>query len=163
VGRRTSRTFDYKPKLAAMHGQPMPGSFTQGQQIAQLQGKELRCQGPQFEFQRFGRSGQEILLAVPRRIGYAADDLCIIRSMYTEQINRDPAHTFMNTGSIIAGRPSMGSWLLYGLGSETEELQGSSRSYVLRQGRTNAAGRRPPMAQRISSGPPARRQISVAR
>jgi hypothetical protein len=116
-------TFDYKPKLAAMHGQPMPDSFTKGQQIAQLQGKELRCQGPQFEFRRFGRSGQEICSLFPE-IGSVADDLCIIRSMYTEQINHDPAHTFMNTGSIIAGRPSMGSWLLYGLGSETEELPG---------------------------------------
>jgi hypothetical protein len=116
-------TFDYKPKLAAMHGQPMPDSFTKGQQIAQLQGKELRCHGPQFEFRRFGRSGQEICSLFPE-IGSVADDLCIIRSMYTEQINHDPAHTFMNTGSIIAGRPSMGSWLLYGLGSETEELPG---------------------------------------
>lgn len=116
-------TFDYKPKLAAMHGQAMPDSFTKGQQIAQLQGRELRCHGPQFEFQRFGRSGQEICSLFPQ-IGSVADDVCIIRSMYTEQINHDPAHTFMNTGSIIAGRPSMGSWLLYGLGSETEELPG---------------------------------------
>ncbi len=85
--------------------------------------KELRCHGPQFEFRRFGRSGQEICSLFPE-IGSVADDLCIIRSMYTEQINHDPAHTFMNTGSIIAGRPSMGSWLLYGLGSETEELPG---------------------------------------
>ena len=53
-----------------------------------------------------------------------ADDLCVIRSMYTEQINHDPAHTFMNTGSIIAGRPSMGSWLTYGLGTEGENLPG---------------------------------------
>ena len=116
-------TFDYKPKLAAMHGQGMPESFTKGQQIAQLQGKELKCHGPQFEFQRFGKSGQEICGLFPH-IGSVADDICIIRSMYTEQINHDPAHTFMNTGSIIAGRPSMGSWLLYGLGNETEELPG---------------------------------------
>lgn len=116
-------TFDYKPKLAAMHGQGMPESFTQGQQIAQLQGKELKCYGPQFGFQRYGKSGQEICSLFPE-IGSVADDICIIRSMYTEQINHDPAHTFMNTGSIIAGRPSMGSWLTYGLGAEAEDLPG---------------------------------------
>jgi hypothetical protein len=116
-------TFDYKPKLAEMHGKPMPDSFTKGQQIAQLQGKELKCFGPQFEFKKFGRSGQEISSAFPE-IGSVADDLCIIRSMHTEQINHDPAHTLMNTGSIITGRPSMGSWLLYGLGSEANDLPG---------------------------------------
>jgi hypothetical protein len=116
-------TFDYKPKLAEMHGKPMPESFTKGQQIAQLQGKELKCFGPQFEFKKFGQSGQEISSAFPE-IGSVADDLCIIRSMHTEQINHDPAHTLMNTGSIITGRPSMGSWLLYGLGSEANDLPG---------------------------------------
>ena len=116
-------TFDYKPKLAEMTGKPMPDSFTKGQQIAQLQGKELKCFAPQFEFKRFGKSGQEICSLFPR-IGEIADEICIVRSMHTEQINHDPAHTLMNTGSIIAGRPSMGSWLLYGLGAETEELPG---------------------------------------
>ena len=116
-------TFDYKPKLAEMHGKPMPDSFTKGQQIAQLQGKELKCFGPQFEFGKFGKSGQEISSTFPE-IGSVADDLCIIRSMHTEQINHDPAHTLMNTGSIITGRPSMGSWLLYGLGSEANDLPG---------------------------------------
>lgn len=116
-------TFDFKPKLAAMHGKGMPESFTQGQQIAQLQGRELKCYGPQFEFKRYGKSGQEICSLFPH-IGSVADDVCIIRSMYTEQINHDPAHTFMNTGSIIAGRPSMGSWLTYGLGSEADDLPG---------------------------------------
>ncbi len=116
-------TFDYKPKLAEMDGKGMPESFTQGQQIAQLQGKELKCHGPQFGFERFGKSGQEICSLFPH-IGSVADDICIVRSMYTEQINHDPAHTFMNTGSIIAGRPSMGSWLTYGLGSESEDFPG---------------------------------------
>ncbi|HRP05571.1 MAG TPA: DUF1501 domain-containing protein, partial [Opitutaceae bacterium] len=104
-------------------GKGMPQSFTQGQQIAQLQGKELKCHGPQFGFERFGKSGQEICSLFPH-IGSVADDICIVRSMYTEQINHDPAHTFMNTGSIIAGRPSMGSWLTYGLGSESEDFPG---------------------------------------
>ena len=57
-------------------------------------------------------------------IASLADDICIVRSLKTEQINHDPAHTFMNTGTAIAGRPSMGSWLLYGLGSENENLPG---------------------------------------
>jgi hypothetical protein len=116
-------TFDYKPKLAAMDGQGMPESFTKGQQIAQLQGKELKCFGPQYGFKTFGKSQQQICELFPH-IGSVADDICIIRSMQGEQINHDPAHTLMNTGSIIAGRPSMGSWILYGLGSESEDLPG---------------------------------------
>ncbi|HYZ83659.1 MAG TPA: DUF1501 domain-containing protein [Bryobacteraceae bacterium] len=116
-------TFDYKPKLAKMHGEGMPESFTKGQQIAQLQNSKLVCFGPQHEFQKFGKSGQEICSLFPQ-IGSVADDVCIVRSMWTEQINHDPAHTLMNTGSIITGRPSMGSWLLYGLGAETNDLPG---------------------------------------
>ncbi len=116
-------TLDYKPKLAEMHGKPMPESFTKGQPIAQLQGKALSCFGPQHEFQRFGKSGQHISSILPH-IGSVADDIAIVRSMVTEQINHDPAHTFMNTGTQISGRPCMGSWLLYGLGAETDELPG---------------------------------------
>src|SRR5262245_19524769 len=116
-------TFDYKPKLAEMNGKPMPESFTKGQQIAQLQNQRLVCFGPRFKFKRFGESGQEICELFPE-IGGVADDICIIRSMWGEQINHDPAHTIMNTGSIITGRPSMGPWLLYGLGAEAEDLPG---------------------------------------
>jgi uncharacterized protein DUF1501 len=116
-------TFDPKPKLAEMHGKPMPESFTKGQQLAQLQGKALVCFGPQHGFQRFGESGLEICELFPQ-IGGVADDVCIVRSMWTEQINHDPAHTLMNSGAIIAGRPSMGSWVLYGLGSEADDLPG---------------------------------------
>lgn len=116
-------TFDPKPKLAEMHGKGMPESFTKGQQIAQLQGKPLLCFGPQHGFKRFGRSGLEICELFPH-VGSVADEICLIRSMFTEQINHDPAHTLMNTGSIITGRPSMGSWLLYGLGSEADDLPG---------------------------------------
>lgn len=115
--------FDPKPKLASMHGKPMPDSFTKGQQIAQLQGKPLVCFGPQLPFQRYGKSGLEMSSLFPR-MGALADQVCVIRSMWTEQINHDPAHTLMNTGSILPGRPSMGSWLLYGLGSMTEDLPG---------------------------------------
>jgi hypothetical protein len=116
-------TFDSKPKLAEMNGKPMPESLTKGQQIAQLQGKPLVCFGPQYGFQRFGKSGQELCELFPH-IGSVADEVCIVRSMYTEQINHDPAHTVMNTGSIITGRPSMGSWAVYGLGAETADLPG---------------------------------------
>src|SRR5882724_8060533 len=116
-------TFDNKPKLAEMHGKGMPESFTKGQQIAQLQGRPLVCFGPQHGFRRFGKSGQEMCELFPH-MGSIADDVCIVRSMWTEQINHDPAHTIMNTGSIIPGRPSMGSWVFYGLGADTEDLPG---------------------------------------
>jgi len=116
-------SFDYKPELAKLDGEPMPESFTEGQPIAQLQGKELRCMAPQYPFEKFGKSGQEISTLFPH-IGEIADDICIIRSMVTEQINHDPAHTFFNTGTSIPGRPSMGSWVGYGLGSETDNLPG---------------------------------------
>jgi hypothetical protein len=116
-------TLDYKPKLAAMDGKPMPESFTKGQPIAQLQGAKLTCFAPQHPFKKCGKSGQEISAIFPQ-LGEMADDLCIIRSMHTEAINHDPAHTFMNTGTTISGRPSMGSWIWYGLGSDCENLPG---------------------------------------
>ncbi|MEN3941962.1 DUF1501 domain-containing protein [Prosthecobacter sp. SYSU 5D2] len=116
-------TFDWKPKLKELDGKPFPASFTQGQQLAQLQGAELTARGAFCGFKKWGQSGQEISELFPH-IGSVADDLCIVRSMQTEQINHDTAHAFMNTGSIIKGRPSMGSWLLYGLGCETSDLPG---------------------------------------
>ena len=117
-------TWDYKPKLAEMGGQPMPESVTKGQQIAQLQGQKLNCFAPQHPFKRWGQAGLEFSSVFPEIGSRVADHLCIIRSMHTEAINHDPAHTFMNTGTMIAGRPSMGAWLLYGLGSEAENLPG---------------------------------------
>jgi hypothetical protein len=116
-------TFDPKPKLAEMHGKPMPESMTKGQQLAQLQGKPLNCFGPQHPFKKFGEADTEICELFPH-IGSVIDDICIIRSMTTEAINHDPAHMFMNTGSQIAGRPSMGAWITYGLGSEADDLPG---------------------------------------
>ena len=115
--------FDPKPKLAAMDGRPMPESFTKGQQLAQLQGQELVCFGPQVKFRKFGSNGTEISELFPH-IGSVVDDICIVRSMTTDAINHDPAHMFMNSGSQIAGRPSMGSWVNYGLGSESKDLPG---------------------------------------
>jgi hypothetical protein len=106
-----------------MDGKGMPESFTAGQQLAQLQGQKLICQGPQFKFSKHGKNGTELSELLPH-IGEVADDICVIRSMTTDAINHDPAHMFMNTGSQIAGRPSMGSWVTYGLGSEAEDLPG---------------------------------------
>ncbi|EMI58249.1 DUF1501 domain-containing protein [Rhodopirellula sallentina] len=116
-------TFDYKPTLEKLDGKPMPASVTAGQPIAQLQGKELRVMGPQHPFQPRGESGL-MMSDVFEHMSHLADDMCVLRSMYTEQINHDPAHTFFNTGTVISGRPSMGAWVLYGLGAETENLPG---------------------------------------
>ena len=116
-------TFDYRPKLAELGGKTMPESFTKGQPIAQLQGKKLTCMAPQHPFQKYGESGIEMTNMFPQ-LATVADELCVVRSLRTEAINHDPAHTFMNTGTSISGRPAMGSWLLYGLGRETENLPG---------------------------------------
>ncbi|MEI6713532.1 MAG: DUF1501 domain-containing protein [Verrucomicrobiota bacterium] len=116
-------TFDPKPKLAEMNGEAMPESFTKGQQLAQLQGQKLLCFGPQHPFAKFGKNQTEICSLFPQ-IGSVIDDICLIRSMTTDAINHDPAHMFMNTGSQIAGRPSMGAWVTYGLGSLSEDLPG---------------------------------------
>lgn len=116
-------TFDWKPELKRIDGQAFPQSFTQGQQLAQLHGASLKARGAFCEFQKHGQSGQEISGLFPG-LASLADDMAIIRSMRTEQINHDTAHAFMNTGSIIKGRPSLGSWLLYGLGADTQDLSG---------------------------------------
>lgn len=134
-------TFDYKPELDRMNGKPMPDSFTKGQPIAQLQGTELKVRGHLNPFQKHGESG----LMVNDYLKWQAklaDDICVIKSLVTEQINHDPAHTFMNTGTAISGRPSMGSWINYGLGSESENLPG----FVVM---TSVGGRNPqPIAAR---------------
>ena len=116
-------TFDPKPILGEMNGKPMPESFTKGQQLAQLQGQALMCFGPQHPFAKYGKNQIEICSLFPH-IGSIMDDICLVRSMTTDAINHDPAHMFMNTGSQIAGRPSMGAWITYGLGSVAENLPG---------------------------------------
>ncbi len=134
-------TFDYKPKLAELHGQPFPASITAGQPIAQLQGQKLKVQGPMCKFTQHGEGGTWISDFLPYH-AKMANDFCVIRSMVTEQINHDPAHTFLNTGTAISGRPSMGSWVLYGLGSESKNLPG----FVVM---TSIGGRNPqPIASR---------------
>jgi hypothetical protein len=139
--------FDHKPKLAEMDGQPMPESFTKGQQLAQLQGAKLICQGPQFKFHRFGKIQAELSELLPH-IGSVADDICLVKSMTTEAINHDPAHMFMNTGSQVAGRPSMGSWITYGLGSVAEDLPG----FVVLMSTGKGRSPQPVAARQWSSG-----------
>src|SRR6185436_19240353 len=139
-------SFDYKPKLKEIDGKPFPESFTKGQQLAQLQNAELKARGAFCEFKKFGKTGQEMTVLFPH-IGEIADDICIVRSMHTEQINHDPAHAFMNSGSIIKGRPSMGSWLLYGLGAEADDLPGFV--VLTSAGRT---GQQPVSARQWSAG-----------
>ena len=134
-------TFDYKPQLNKLSGKAMPESFTKGQPIAQLQGQTLKVQGHLTKFKKYGDSGQYISDFLPYH-QKMADDITVLRSMVTEQINHDPAHTFMNTGTAISGRPSMGSWINYGLGSESENLPG----FVVL---TSVGGRNPqPIASR---------------
>ncbi len=141
-------TFDHKPKLAEMDGQPMPESITAGQQIAQLQGQRLVCLAPQHAFQQWGESGQSISTVWPRLAESCADDICLVRSLHTDAINHDPAHTFMNTGTMNAGRPAMGSWLLYGLGAETDNLPG----FVVMVSTGNYGQRQPIAARQWHSG-----------
>jgi hypothetical protein len=139
--------FDHKPKLAEMDGRPIPDSFTKGQQLAQLQGQRLVCQGPQFKFRRFGKNGTELSELLPH-LGSIADEICIVKSMTTDAINHDPAHMFMNTGSQIAGRPSMGAWVTYGLGSEAEDLPG----FVVLMSTGKGRSPQPVAARQWSSG-----------
>ena len=139
--------FDNKPVLRKLDGQPFPASLTQGQQLAQLQGSVLKARGAFSEFQRWGKSGQEISMLFPH-IGSIADDICIVRSMVTEQINHDPAQAFMNSGSIVKGRPSMGSWLLYGLGTATDSLPG----FVVLVSQGKGGGVQPVSARQWANG-----------
>ena len=140
-------TFDSKPELKRIDGQPFPDSFTKGQQLAQLQNTKLIARGPFVEFAKHGQSGQEISSLFPH-LAKIADDLCIVRSMVTEQINHDPAQAFMNSGSILKGRPSMGSWLVYGLGAETDSLPG----FIVFVSQGKAGGAQPVSARQWSSG-----------
>jgi hypothetical protein len=138
-------SLDPKPELDRIHDQPFPSSFTDGEQLAQLQGAQLKARKSFVKFKKWGESGLEMSELFPHT-GAMADELCVIRSMTTEQINHDTAHAFMNSGSIIKGRPCMGSWLLYGLGAETENLPG----YVVMT--SSGPGAQPVSARQWSSG-----------
>ena len=112
--------FDYKPKLQELSGKPCPDSYLKGQQFAFIKGHP-KLLGTPHKFAKYGKSGQEMSEIMPH-LQTVADELCIVRSMYTEQFNHAPAQLFVHTGSARLGRPSMGSWLSYGLGTENHNL-----------------------------------------
>ena len=115
--------FDHKPQLNKLHGTDLPDSVRVGQRITTMTSWQdgLPVTPSIYSFARHGRCGAWMSELMPHT-ARVADDLCIVRSMHTEPINHDPAITFMQTGSQLAGRPSMGAWLAYGLGSEVEDL-----------------------------------------
>ena len=115
--------FDYKPKLNEMNGQDLPESIRKGQRLTTMTSNQARLPmaGSAFKFARHGNSGAWVSELLPHT-AKMVDDLCIVKSLHTEAINHDPAITFFQTGSQMAGRPSFGSWLSYGLGSANENL-----------------------------------------
>lgn len=116
-------TFDYKPLLRKMHGQELPESIRNGQRLTTMTSGQARfpLAGSAVEFKQYGKNGAWVSDFFPFT-GQITDEICILRSLYTEAINHDPAITFFQTGHQQAGRPSMGAWLSYGLGSENENL-----------------------------------------
>ncbi len=115
--------FDYKPLLNQMRGQDLPESIRNGQRLTGMTSNQDKFPlvGSIFDFKQYGQSGAYISDILPYT-AKIADEICIIKSMYTEAINHDPAITFFQTGSQQPGRPSIGSWLSYGLGSENQNL-----------------------------------------
>ena len=115
-------TFDPKPKLRELHGQPLPESIRQGQRLTSMtSGYDPKIAQSEHEFARMGQCGHEMNVLFKQLAG-VADDISIVRSLHTEPINHDPAVTFLQTGSGVEGRPCMGSWLSYGLGTENSDL-----------------------------------------
>ena len=115
--------FDYKPVLQERHGTELPESVRRGQRLTAMSGNQasLPLVGTPFKFDRYGDSGTWMSDRIPHH-HKIADDICVVRSMYTEAINHGPGVTFMQTGSQFPGRPSMGAWLSYGLGTENDDL-----------------------------------------
>jgi len=115
--------FDYKPLLNKMNGQELPESVINGQRLTGMTAGQasLPCAGSIFDFKQHGDSGATISNLMPHT-AKIADELCFVKSMYTEAINHDPAITFIQTGSQLPGRPSIGSWVSYGLGTDNENL-----------------------------------------
>ncbi|MEE2685932.1 MAG: DUF1501 domain-containing protein [Planctomycetota bacterium] len=115
--------FDHKPLLKEKHGTELPESVRKGQRLTAMSGNQasLPLAGSPFTFQQHGESGAWLSEILPQT-ATVADDLCFVKSMYTEAINHGPAVTFLQTGSQFPGRPSMGAWLKYGLGSANENL-----------------------------------------
>ena len=115
--------FDHKPLLNEKHGTELPDEVRQGQRLTSMSGNQssLPLVGSPFKFSQHGESGTWMSELLPHT-ATIADDICVVRSMYTEAINHGPGVTFMQTGSQFPGRPSMGAWLDYGLGTENEDL-----------------------------------------
>ncbi|MFT5523541.1 MAG: hypothetical protein ACI9G1_002560 [Pirellulaceae bacterium] len=114
--------FDYKPDLAKLHGQPLPAEISMGQRVtAMTKGKKQVICSSIFKFAKQGKSGLQMCELLPH-LSTVADDLCLIKSTHTDAINHDPAKTFFCTGNEMPGRPSMGAWLSYGLGSMNKDL-----------------------------------------
>ncbi len=118
-------TFDPKPGLASLRGQDLPESVRKGQRLTTMTASQesFPLVESAFGFGQHGSSGAWLSELLPHT-AKIADEICIVRSMHTDAINHDPAVTFLQTGAQIAGRPSMGSWLSYGLGSESSDLPG---------------------------------------
>ena len=116
--------FDYKPLLKDRFGEDLPDSVRGGQRLTGFtkNQKSLPVTPSRYRFERCGEGGSWVNTELLPHIGSVAGDICFIRSMHTEAINHDPARTFLQTGAQLAGRPSMGSWISYGLGSEAENL-----------------------------------------
>ncbi|MCW5554886.1 MAG: DUF1501 domain-containing protein [Verrucomicrobiae bacterium] len=116
-------TFDYKPLLNQRNGEQLPDSVRMGQRLTGMSGNQssLPLAGSIYKFDQHGRNGTWVSELLPHT-AKVVDDLCIVRSMFTEAINHDPAITFLQTGSQISGRPSMGAWVHYGLGSDNANL-----------------------------------------
>jgi hypothetical protein len=116
-------TFDYKPLLNQRNGENLPESVRMGQRLTGMSGNQavLPLAGSIFKFAQHGQSGVWVSELLPHT-AKMVDELCIVRSMFTEAINHDPAITFLQTGSQLSGRPSMGAWLTYGLGSDNNDL-----------------------------------------
>lgn len=115
--------FDYKPKLKDLHGTELPAEIRMGQRVTGMTAgqKSFPCVSPMFEFKQHGRCGAWISELLPH-VATVADDIAIVKSLNTEAINHDPATTYIQTGSQQPGRPSLGAWLSYGLGSENANL-----------------------------------------
>ena len=115
--------FDYKPKLKDYHGQELPGSVRMGQRITGMTSNQssFPCVAPMFKFAQHGKSGAWVSELMPN-VAKVVDDIAIVKSVNTEAINHDPATTYIQTGSQQPGRPSLGAWLSYGLGSENQDL-----------------------------------------
>ncbi len=131
--------FDYKPKLQEMFGQDLPASIRMGQRLTGMTAdqKKFPLAGTLFKFNQYGQTGAYMSELMPYT-SKIVDDLCIIKSMYTEAINHDPALTFFQTGAQVGNRPSMGSWLSYGLGSENKNLP--AFCVLLSKGKGNGQG-----------------------